>query len=218
MGTTVITVRVGKESCHQDFTVHEDLVRNSSTFFENTLSCDWLESEEHMVRLPDIVPHYFSIYVQWLYTKRLYVTSDKAYSKATIEGFNLISSYILGRHMKDDTYTDTIRDTLIEWVDGATKLELEDVISSYALITSDQIVASSPLQKLLVDVTVWCTSHTFWTRSHLVFPAEFVSLVSVAFSARCQSIIAKHPFENGSAVDPCTYHCHGDEPCYKNDF
>jgi hypothetical protein len=72
MGTKVIVVRVGTEPKHNDFSVHENLIRLSSPFFEAVLSREWEESKERVVKLPGCNPHAFCVYIHWLYIGQLH--------------------------------------------------------------------------------------------------------------------------------------------------
>lgn len=80
LGTKIITVQVGKPGFTKYFTVHEELVRASSPFFEAALGRDWQEAAERIVNLPDDRPAIFQLYIQWLYSGQMFcqVQGDKA--------------------------------------------------------------------------------------------------------------------------------------------
>lgn len=213
MGTKVITVRVGVEPAHVDFTVHEDLVRKSSAFFEAALGREWLESKERMVRLPEYAAKDFMIYVQWLYSERLHMSPDGG-AKEPTESTNLMKGYLLGDYLQDTRYKDTLMDALIEWGWSATEKDYAAIVSNWAYAVLSKTPKDCPLRKFLVDLTVWHTTSAFWVSSHQGFSNEFVAMVSVGFSTRCNDAYRVSPLRTG-AHGYCSYHCHGDKQCYK---
>ena len=68
MGTRVVTISVGEKPDHEDFTVHEELIRRSSALINATLSADEDELKEDPIVLTEYRPKDFMIYIQWLYT------------------------------------------------------------------------------------------------------------------------------------------------------
>lgn len=74
MGTRVITVRLGSELDHTDFTVNRDLICDSSSLFKNALD-DGREEYKELTLEPDIGGHasIFKTYIQWLYSSRLHI-------------------------------------------------------------------------------------------------------------------------------------------------
>ncbi|KAF2642246.1 hypothetical protein P280DRAFT_467641, partial [Massarina eburnea CBS 473.64] len=70
-----VTIEVGPEPETQRFHVYTALLTYYSDYFAKTLSGDWKEAQDRTITLPDIDPRIFSIFVDWLYTKRLPVKS-----------------------------------------------------------------------------------------------------------------------------------------------
>jgi hypothetical protein len=117
MGTKVLAVRVGPEGQHTDFTVHEQLICASSEFFKAAMGREWRESEERLVRLLSCQAKAFQIYVQWLYSGRLYASQCGGPElKIEAEKCNFMQGYLLGDYLQDINYKDTLLDALREWV------------------------------------------------------------------------------------------------------
>jgi hypothetical protein len=218
MGTKVIAVCVGTEPCQANFTVHEDLLRGSSKFFEAALGREWLESQERRVQLSEFDPETFALYVQWLYTGRHH-TSNTGLSQV----HTLTSGYVLGNYLQDDKYQDSLLDTLAEHLEEYPvryEILLRTVASTY-----HQTTDNSPLRAFMIDCAVWKLDYHVWdmfnedvetlTRERDQWPQEFCVQVMMGLSRRYQSTqTVENPFEEDG--DPCRYHCHGDEPCYKD--
>jgi hypothetical protein len=62
----MVTVEVGPK--RQKYHVHKALVTRHSDFFEKALTGPWKEADERVVRLPNIHPCGFNIFVGWMYT------------------------------------------------------------------------------------------------------------------------------------------------------
>jgi hypothetical protein len=90
-GTATIIVRCGTDTT-EDFTVHENLITAASKFFKAALSHDWKEKFDRLIKLPDILPDDFRLYVRWLYTNSLFPSA-----RADIDTINIMSQAGLGQ-------------------------------------------------------------------------------------------------------------------------
>jgi hypothetical protein len=211
MGTKVITVRIGHEPNHTDFTVHEDPIRASSKLFQVDLCRPWRESNERIVRLPVYEATAFKIYVHWLYSGLLCATPVGARSSISVSS-SLVRGYLLADYLQDSNYQDNIMDSLVEWNRNAEAAECMSFLSSWIRVVDKKTCEGNPLQKLLVDVVVWKTTRDWWGSVIAEMPVKFVYSVCLGLSARNQAQrTAISPF---SKVSGCSYHSHGDEPCY----
>jgi hypothetical protein len=161
MGTKVITVRVGREPSHTDFTVHEDPIRASSLFFQAAFLRPWRESQERIVRLPECDATAFQIYTHWLYSGLLCAIPSGA-SSSTGASSSLVRGYLLGDYLLDTNYKDIIMDGLVEWNKDAGVAQRLTFLNSWINIVDDKTRQDSPLRKLLVDITVWDVAHPWW--------------------------------------------------------
>ncbi|KAI4627127.1 uncharacterized protein J4E87_004469 [Alternaria ethzedia] len=213
MGTQVVSISVGKKPDHEDFTVHEWLIRESSTLIHATLLSDQSERKERTISLPDYKPKDFKIYMQWLYTERVLMESgldDEAQMDASCQ--SLIKGYLLGCHLGDEMYRDTIMDFLLEWnYQICTSYRHRPIFESVKTVF-DSTELGDPLRKFMVDFTVWNASHDFWVKNYEDFPDHFVAMVSIGHSFR--SHYGGDPPISSVKKRPCLYHCHTDETCY----
>lgn len=226
MGTAVISVRVGKEPSHQDFTVHESLIRKSSPFFEAALGRDWLESEQRILRLPDYTPKVFRLYTQWLYTGRLHTAvpiqgSGNKWNAKLAEYLNLMSGCLFGQYIHDVPYQDSLVDTIIELEE---KNPLKKGYLWHMMVAKyiwEETCEASPLRKLLTDISVWnadCASldifDSKYTEKIEEISQRFMFEVLRGAMKRHESDNSLSPFQPGTST--CQYHSHGDNPCYKD--
>jgi hypothetical protein len=212
MGTKIIAVRVGPEPHHADFTIHEDLVRKSSLFFQAALSHEWRESQERIVKLPACHIAAFKLYTQWLYTGRLYALP--AGPNASLqESSNLVRGFFIGDYVQDVNFQDSIIDALIEWNRKTGVTQREGILNAWVRTVLQKTSRFGPLHKLLVDVTVWDASHTWWVSEAANFPIEFVQDVAIGLSMRCKAGGVSSSLRAG--LSHCKYHSHGDKPCYR---
>jgi hypothetical protein len=219
MGTKVVAVRVEMDPLHEDFTVHENLIHKSSGFFETCLSDNSRDPYGRIVKLPAYEPEDFMIYNQWLYSGRLHMTVNNE-DKTLLEVQSLIKGYILGHFLDDVKYMDTLIDTLIKWATKARSSDCSFLVLLLGIAVYKKTDKTCPLRRYLIDITVWQTSHSFWTKNHHIFSNELVADVSVGYSARCNHWEEFSTCGNCEEVIPfarpgvqCTYHCHGDKPC-----
>lgn len=76
----MVTVIVGP--AEKSYAVHEKLLRSASNYFEAALSRDWKEANEKTVKLDDVDPYFFEVFLAWLYNRHF-----SAYpGKTTAEG------------------------------------------------------------------------------------------------------------------------------------
>jgi hypothetical protein len=223
MGTKIITVRVGIEGKQQDFTVHETLVRQASPFFENALSHEWTESQSRIVNLPTMRAEDFHLYVQCIYTGRLYARpSDRKtpFEANHAEFKRLANAYVLGDYLQDTAFRDTIIDAILECaVEGPLSIMYSGCASTLYLETQE----GCPLRKLLIDITVWLQRKDvleILEETGVPQPVDFLRGVIIGLHDRFQGANRETDKNDGIAHfnairGTCHYHCHGEEKCYK---
>ncbi|KAI4952650.1 hypothetical protein J4E91_003122 [Alternaria rosae] len=190
MGNRVVTITVGIKPDHEIFTVHEKLIRESSMLIDAD----------------------FMIYNQWLYTERLFMKAEGD-DRSTSEGRSLIKGYLLGHHLGDVKYRDTLMDALIKWGSIADIEDRVTLVSEHAVAVFDDTEVKDPLRKFIADFTVWNTEYDLWSENYKRFPEDFVAMVSHGYAFRCH-LGGSGPSKRAS-LQACSYHCHGDKPCYK---
>ncbi|KAF1358717.1 hypothetical protein EJ07DRAFT_122576 [Lizonia empirigonia] len=70
----IVIVKVGPS--HRKYYLHKALVLFHSEYFRKALQGSWKEAQEGVVRLKDVEPSEFNIFVHWLYNQRLPETHD----------------------------------------------------------------------------------------------------------------------------------------------
>jgi hypothetical protein len=211
MGTKVIAVRVGPEPDHTDFTVHEQLIRASSEFFEAALSREWRESQERVVRLPTCDKDAFRLYNQWPYSGRLHAIPTGP-SRIDAESSNLIQGFLLGDYLQDCNYKDNTIGALVEWQKRADDERISRFFCSWVTAFEQQLHRQDPLRRVLVDMIVYRGSHHWWVTAVTKVPALLVQDLSVCLSQRCK--VPKNPSASLVASSGCWYHSHGAKPSY----
>jgi hypothetical protein len=93
---STISVLVGNGK--QLFTVHKDLICDSSKFFKAACSANWVEGRKGKVKLPAVMPRDFQRYLAWLYSKKLQAASKEAQVAVMHATIDL---YILGDVLDD---------------------------------------------------------------------------------------------------------------------
>lgn len=163
----IITVLVGAEERH--FTLHQDLVCNSSKFFRAACSETWLEGQEKLVRLPETDPDVFQEYCKWTYSGSIRGTTCTAANtqeQKNAELKLLVRMYLLGDLLDDLKLRNR---TFHELLHGMTALNR---VPSAKVLTSiwNATTAGSLFRKMLVDVTIAREARTRFAADVSVLP------------------------------------------------
>jgi hypothetical protein len=213
----LVLVRVGERSEHK---VDEKLLRTSSAFFKAALSHEWKESQTHTIELPTVEPENFQIYLDWLHTRRVHVSTslDPSPEERQQEMDKLVESYVLGDYVQDIDYKDTIMDTIMDWAMDLPPQPAWLDMRPWLI----QVWESYPrLQKLLGLIAFGCESLESLKSGRYLNSAmpevrqflknreqkELLDDGNKKYGVRC--------FEKTCMEDPCLFHSHGDSDCYK---
>ncbi|QDS76044.1 hypothetical protein FKW77_005371 [Venturia effusa] len=118
-----ITVRVGSSQTDdsgckvttgiEDFVVHETIIRRHSPYFETALNEPiFKEAQEHHVPLSYHDPESFRLYLGWIYSHEINISSLDNKDTAEIVGSSLIRAYVLGDFLLDGDFKDAIVDAI----------------------------------------------------------------------------------------------------------
>jgi hypothetical protein len=137
----------------QGFSVHERLLRASTSFFDKAMAGDWKESQQRTICLPDEEPRIFSLYAHWLYWGTLPVVGDETGAPGDPEYVDLVKAYVLGDKILDSKFQDTAIDAIVEksksvGTDGVRRYPNGWAIK-YAFNNTNE---SAPIRKLLADM------------------------------------------------------------------
>ncbi|KAF2122615.1 hypothetical protein BDV96DRAFT_639192 [Lophiotrema nucula] len=190
-GTKAIAIRVGKEPDHQDFTVHEKLLK-SSKYLQAALEDRSKESEDRVIHLPE------------------------QYPILEHDGCDLLWGYLLGEDLQDINFKDTLSDAMLEWTAEATIDE-----RGFAITMNEEVYCNlprnTPVRRILVDITVWEIGKSVFRHFLDLEDSEdhvqFLKDVLWGLESRRHAIGELSPLVEHKGT--CYYHCHGKEPCYK---
>lgn len=212
-------MEVGEKAARKSFTVHEDLVRKSSPFFEAALSRDWTEAKERTVKLPEHSARAFELYMNWLYSSQslVKVSWDLSHKVMEESWSDLLESYLLGEYLQDTNFKDTIIDSMLEWTKDC-DFDSCHVPATFAAKIYEKTTFGSPLRSLLLDFSVYGIFFT-WIDDlqEIDKQAECPRLFMWDVVMRISDIARM----NGKMLAPykqhkntCHYHSHGEGPCY----
>ncbi|KAJ4373347.1 hypothetical protein N0V83_003642 [Neocucurbitaria cava] len=213
-----ITILVGDKD--QEFYIHEKLLSSTSAFFAKVLKDDWKEGHDRIVKLPDVEPSVFRIWMKWLYTGRLFVKNeqDDDEDKTDEEHTHLYACYALGDFLQDLDFKDATIDAFIE-----NMVECNE----YFMALADHIYGHSKKgsrhRELAVDCFVRLWDREDWTelviedQDDAFQPPQFLCDVLIQIGpALDKGVEEKSIPELFDLKDTCKYHDHGsDKPCYK---
>ncbi|KAK6443671.1 hypothetical protein LTR95_000498 [Oleoguttula sp. CCFEE 5521] len=144
------------------FTVHEELLRQRSSFFEAALSKSWLEKREGVVKLPDADPDTVRKYLHYLYRGNIVIPSTSLAPGAK-KGYTILAKlYVLGEYVQDKQFRKAVLDEVITRIvevgpNGARSYPPNDTVATIYSGTT----AGSPARKLMVDCHV-TMGHATW--------------------------------------------------------
>lgn len=219
MGTKVETVRVGISPFHTDFTVHRNLLQRVP-YFQTALNGEpQPKGFEEYHTVPAGKADAFTIYVHWLYTRRLHTRKKKqdfATNGHRLEWITLVDSYILGEHLADVEFRDRLMDVLLDWQKEASHADKVAVLCR----VSDIYYAcpkSSPLRELVSDIAAYSLDDSVIQEMAMKqYPYDFFADTLGKLAGRLQGMRMFKAETNpvDSARGTCRYHCHGKKPCH----
>ncbi|KAF2122616.1 hypothetical protein BDV96DRAFT_593136 [Lophiotrema nucula] len=219
-GTKIITVEVDQNPARQTFTVHENLIRKSSAFFEAALGRGWTEARDRVVKLPEYSARAFELYMNWLYTSRPHYKDPHGMSLAEAESSwcDLLESYLLGDYLQDANFKDITIDSMLRWMHDC-EVKSCHIPAIFSVKTYERTGDGSPLRTLLVGFSAWSLYMAFIKslediESRIECPRLFLrDLVSRVANIARERTQPSSPY--GQHNGTCHYHCHGKGPCYK---
>jgi hypothetical protein len=195
------------------FKVHRELLCNNSDFFVSASKKEWMEFQKHQITLPDDDPGVVDLYIQWIYSGRIFSRQSADGGPGDGKEFDLlIDGFVFGERVQNGDFKDAVVDALIKsfavpdkkgqrwcpaapWVDRA-----------YAGTPE-----GSPLRKLLVAMYVIHGNRTWLQGTTNI---DFLADLAGRFMEDRKAL----PRPNTTKLDlsPCCYHHHGEgESCYK---
>ncbi|CAD0112566.1 unnamed protein product [Aureobasidium uvarum] len=223
------TILVG--SAQEKFIVHQELLCSKSEYFAKALTGTFEESQTGIVKLEDVSPFLFRIFVTWLYSGKLAYTVvddssnidqdfgslDGGFNPAIIKASDLncedvmtwpeqafVALYILADRLDVKALRSTTIDILIEFFQEKRNSAMS--AGTYRYINSNT-TAASPLRKLVLDRLIYGVRYSsedlaFWK----ALPHDMVVTVLIELARRipselCSSCHSKKPSYNSIALD-----------------
>lgn len=166
------------------FSVHQSLIRTSSSFFEKALGGKWKESVQRTVKLPDDDPDIFATYIHWIYFGTVHtVTELTAKPAEDSEITSLVKAYIMGDKLLDPTFQIATINAISMRIEFKAENDdlckkLQDAIT-YAYSNTCE---SSPIRQVLVNIFANCGESGWlsgWTPPVPFFPDLTYALLKV---------------------------------------
>ena len=155
----------------ENFMAHKDLICSKSPFFSAACNGNFIEGKEGLVRLPEDQPPIFDLFLQWLYTGDVPVTSSDAY----LDWSESAALYVLAEKLQISELKNAVID---QWI-CKNKATDEYPIGIVAYVYTNTL-DSSPLRRLVVEmVACVITSEPLLLRNNELLP-EFLLDLSVA--------------------------------------
>ena len=203
-----IIVLVGAQE--KRFTVHKNVITGRSAFFRAAVEGPFKEAEEKTVRLPEIDPDLFSVYLQWIYSDKIVILGAGDIAKDTggsKQRALLIELYILADALDDRRLRNRTTD---EFIDLCRSTSWPGCKSIKRIWNSTP--EGSKLRKLLIDyeMSKKRTSGACWIeRNRKSLPKSFMSDLAIAFA---KTGLDKRKVTNPRFASPLIYHDHdGDD-------
>ena len=207
-----VTILVGEEE--ERYILHQNAAVQSSDFLATAMNGRWLESEDKIIRLPDIEPGDFKVYANWLYTRELTIEANGGLgtlksigSKVNVKYGQIMDLYVLGLFLLDASFRNVIVDLTIRLYD---QIHCFPGLESVVYIWS-KTPAACPMRQLITRY--WATGRRNF-RVPDGLPQEFaIDLLREIFTSSNPETPLKYP----SMATRCDYHEHDDKLPQCND-
>ena len=142
----IVHVKVGANKI--DYGVHKGLLCHYSSYFAAALNGNFKEAKENTVELLEDSPKTFEQFNLWLYSQCLF---EKGEDETTLDWYEMTKLYVWADKRGIPKLQDAAVDAIIR------KHKFENLIPTYCIrIAYDNLPASDPLRRLLIDLCVQC--------------------------------------------------------------
>lgn len=210
------TITVGSGHDSEVFTVHEDMLRRQSAFFNAALDKKWQQTQKLEIELPHDDVDVFEIYLEWLYSGRLDTKSPKPIEQLEradhVAEYSLLARiYVFGEKVQDEN----IRDTVITVIILKTKIQDKNGHCWFpdpeaTKIVYDGTPSSSPTRRLITDFHAKF-GNSDWLPTGTGDPDFAADLPRALLDNREAISVKQRRVRHGN---PCLWHVHRqDEEC-----
>jgi hypothetical protein len=136
------------------FVVHEDVLSKGSHFFASACQKEWKRCREHCTPLPDDDISTVDLYIQWIYTGRIFsCPSDEGGSEGEEELSLLVGGFVFGEKVQNGDFEDAVVDAIIKSFPVPSK---KNKLCCPPVLCVDKAYSGTPegsqLRKLLVPI------------------------------------------------------------------
>jgi hypothetical protein len=141
------------------FVVHEDVLSKGSPFFASACKKEWEGRREHCIPLPDDDISTVDLYIQWIYTGRIFSRpSDEGGSGGEEELGLLVGGFVFGEKVQNGDFKDAVVDAIVKSFPVPSK---KNKLRCPPVLCVDKAyngtLEGSQLRKLLAGVgTIYC--------------------------------------------------------------
>lgn len=153
--------------------MHENIITEASDFFRAACKGEWKESDERTVRLPEINPDVFKVYLTFLYTGE--VDADVDYEEADAPTL-LIKCFALGEMVQDVRFKNSVIDKYLY----TTESDGEIASSGTIQLLCEAVHSESTMMRLCVDYATFYTNKASFDVAVKELPSQFVASIAMA--------------------------------------
>ncbi|KAI5196589.1 hypothetical protein E4T39_07719 [Aureobasidium subglaciale] len=213
-GTQMTNIFVG--AGRKMFPVHKSLLMSMSGFFAAGLSSSFKEAESGIFEMEEEDAATFSVFVQWIYTNRLYIKKTASPGSSVAEDDQeewerLPRLYTLGERLDAPRFQDVVMSAIIEKV-GESKI----IPDNWALYTYQNTVTGCALRRLIVDFHVFAHQGKLLKKGAEpdAEDADPVFLQDVMSRMIDAGVTVFNSAGHMPWANACLYHEHGDDACH----
>lgn len=180
---------------------HKDVLIESSDFFRAASNLLWKEGKERLVRLPDVAPTTFEVYIGWLYTDEVDIADAEATQDVREDFDLLIACFALGDMLQDVHFMNSVVNRFIKQAEDRGAVPSPCCIARLC----DTVRLDSTLARVCVDYAAFDTQQEPFEKDVDAYPEVFVMMIAKA-SVRYGELSRrkKKPVNR----KPCFYHEH----------
>lgn len=197
------------------FVLHQAIVCTTSLFFRAICNGKWKESEERLLRLPEVDPEMFSIYLGFLYNRKVDMREERSAdmkSLKTVTGEALIHlhdraihAYALGEMVQDAAFRNAVVDEMrFVWTQPGQVGHQRSIQTLCATVSHRSKLMRYFVDRWAVADYSDCSFRDFY--KHL--PTNFVLELACVHTEERDMHVADRRV---SARDRCFYHDHESE-------
>lgn len=126
--SNIVTVVAGSGAAPRTFSIHEDIINNSSHFFRAALEKNWKERKTRKINLPDDTSEVVASYVDWCYTQEI-AFKDEEHTDPEEEFDLLAKLYVFGDKNQDTAFCSAVVLAMRQLTRGFRKFQDEDMLT-----------------------------------------------------------------------------------------